>query len=439
MAIDPDLIPIHEEFDRRIDSVGQQVTGVSTRVDGVAQRTTTLEEMISRLEQTPGTPGGIKAPAIIVAAANSHQAIKARADVVCTGTGDAAAINRITEPVQLVDGCYLLESPLLIQRRGHRITGWSWATVAMKAKTFTNAGKGATPALVKVADTAAGQEACAVQVSDIYFHGRFRADFGEGAASGSPVAGIWLEIGGQSHNDPAIYGLPLGGPDGSDNWSGLRHLRVVDTTTGIYVANTDGARGFEYSDIGIARLQAGGAGLHIAASDARVDNVSAASGGAANSTGILINGGNALVSSVKAFFFNQTGAVGIHIASSRCSLAGVWEAQDNRVGVKVTGGDAHITGGRIDNMNAGMDVGLDLSAAPNPTVYGVRVQNRGTGSYKTGIAMPIGTGVVDGYVDAAIAGGITSPVTAVPAGVEARVTVKRASGMTTVRRELPNG
>ena len=30
---------------------------------------------------------------IIVAAANSPQAIKARADIVCTGTGDAAAIN----------------------------------------------------------------------------------------------------------------------------------------------------------------------------------------------------------------------------------------------------------------------------------------------------------------------------------------------------------
>ena len=433
MAIDPDIQPELERLHARIDTANADNSATNDRIDPI-------EEAITRLETTPGTPGGIKNPAIIVAAANSHQAIKARADYVCTGTGDAAVINRITEPVQLVAGTYILESPMLIKGRGGAPRGWGHdGTTLMKGQTFTNAGRGSTPALIKAADTPAGQEACAVQIRDLFLAGRYRANFGKGSPSGAPIAGIWLEITGQGHNDPATYGWPVGGPDGSDNWSGLTRLRVWDTTTGIYVANTDGARGFDYSDIGIARLQAGGAGLHIAASDARVDNVSAASGGAANSTGILINGGNALVASVKAFFFNQTGAVGIHIASSRCSLAGVWEAQDNRVGVKVTGGDAHITGGRIDNMNAGMDVGLDLSAAPNPSVYGVRIQNRGTGSYKTGIAMPNGTGVVDGYVDAAIAGGIATPVTTVPAGVEARVTVKRASGMTTVRRELPNG
>ena len=72
MAIDPDLLPIHEEFDRRIGMTESQVTAVSGRTDSVAQRTTTLEETIAKLETTPGTPGGMRAPAIIVAAANSQ-------------------------------------------------------------------------------------------------------------------------------------------------------------------------------------------------------------------------------------------------------------------------------------------------------------------------------------------------------------------------------
>lgn len=437
MAIDPDLLPIHEEFDRRIGMTESQVTAVSGRTDSVAQRTTTLEETIAKLETTPGTPGGMRAPAIIVAAANSHQAIKARADIVCTGTGDAAAINRITEPVQLTDGCYQLEQPLLVKGRGQAIAGWSFGTVLMKAQQFTNAGRGSTAALVKAADTVDGNRAAAIQIRDLFLAGRFRGNFGAGGPSGTPIGGVWLEITGDDNNNPAD-GWPVGGPDASDNWSSLSRLRVWDTTTAVYVASTAGARGFEYSDISIARLQAGGAGLHVAASDARIDRVTASSGGAANATGILLNGGNAVMANCKAFFFNQTGSTGIHVASSRASVSGC-EAQDNRVGIKVSAVHAKLTGCRVDNMNSGMDVGLDLTTATHYSVSGQMVQTRGSGTYATGIKFGTAatSGLVDAYVDASA--GITTPVTTPPAGVETRIVVRRASGMTTVRRELPNG
>ena len=47
------------------------------------------------------------------------------------------------------------------------------------------------------------------------------------------------------------------------------------------------------------------------------------------------------------------------------------------------------------------------------------------------------SGLVDGYIDASA--GITTPATNPPAGVEARIVVRRSTGVTTVRRELPNG
>jgi len=437
MAIDPDIQPHLDALTDRIVRVEARATQAEQDLAIIEPSIAQLEQTVAALEQTPGTPGGIKNPAIIVAAANSPQAIKARADVVCTGTGDAAAINRITEPVQLVDGCYQLEQPLLIQGRGDAPLGWSFATVLMKAQQFTNAGRGSTPALIKAADTVDGNRAAAIQIRDLFLAGRFRGNFGAGGASGTPVAGVWLEITGDDNNDPAD-GWPVGGPDASDNWSSLSRLRVWDTTTAVYVASTAGARGFEYSDISIARLQAGGAGLHVAASDARIDRVTASSGGAANATGILLNGGNAVMANCKAFFFNQTGSVGIHVASSRASVSGC-EAQDNRTGIKVSAVHAKLTGCRVDNMNAGMDVGLDLTSASHYSVSGQMVQTRGSGSYATGIKFGTAatSGLVDGYIDASA--GITTPVTAPPAGVETRIVVRRASGVTTVRRELPNG
>jgi hypothetical protein len=220
MAIDPDIQPHLDALTDRIVRVEARATQAEQDLAIIEPSIAQLEQTVAALEQTPGTPGGIKNPAIIVAAANSPQAIKARADVVCTGTGDAAAINRITEPVQLVDGCYQLEQPLLIQGRGDAPLGWSFATVLMKAQQFTNAGRGSTAALIKAADTVDGNRAAAIQIRDLFLAGRFRGNFGAGGASGTPVAGVWLEITGDDNNDPAD-GWPVGGPDASDNWSSL--------------------------------------------------------------------------------------------------------------------------------------------------------------------------------------------------------------------------
>jgi cell division septum initiation protein DivIVA len=93
MAIDPDIQPHLDALTDRIVRVEARATQAEQDLAIIEPSIAQLEQTVAALEQTPGTPGGIKNPAIIVAAANSPQAIKARADIVCTGTGDAAAIN----------------------------------------------------------------------------------------------------------------------------------------------------------------------------------------------------------------------------------------------------------------------------------------------------------------------------------------------------------
>ena len=460
MPVDPDIVPLLDALEQRfgdrlnitndrlealsgtLKALGDVDAATAASLININRRLDSLDAQIAQLE-TPVSQGGKGGAGIVVAPSNASPAIKAKADVVLTGTGDAAKINLITDPVQLVPGVYLLEQPLLIEGRGGSVVGFDYGTVLMKAATFTNAGRGTTPALIKIADTPAGNETAALQIRDLFLVGRFRANYGKGSPSGSPVAGVWVDITGEGHNDPAVYGYPVGGPDGSDNWSSITRVRVFDTTTGIYVTSTAGARGFEFSDIGISTLQNGGAGLHVAASDARIDRVSTTAGNASNAAGFRIAGGNAQMGHCKAFYFRQPGSVGFDLTSSR-TTASLLEAQDNLVGIRMSGTNQQITA-RIDNQIAGMATGLDLTSASHFKVDGI-VQTRSPGTYATGVALADNTtsGLLDLYVDAsAITNAVTkagAPVTAssqLPVNIETRITVRRTNGVGTLRRQLP--
>jgi hypothetical protein len=86
MAIDPDIQPHLDALTDRIVRVEARATQAEQDLAIIEPSIAQLEQTVAALEQTPGTPGGIKNPAIIVAAANSPQAIKARADIVCDRT-----------------------------------------------------------------------------------------------------------------------------------------------------------------------------------------------------------------------------------------------------------------------------------------------------------------------------------------------------------------
>jgi hypothetical protein len=414
-----------------------------------------------------GSSSGGGAPLITVASAISSSRVKARADYVCNGTNDAdiinaailAADNQInngnTGPrhgsLQLADGVYVLNKPILIPGRGFSLMGCGFGTALMKASTFTNGGRGSAEALIKMANTLPGNQAGCITIKDMFLAGRHRANFGAGAPSGTPIKGIHLEItpgdAVAAMSDPTTYGWPTGGPNESDNHSILENLRIWDTAGGIFVSDTTGARGFQYKGIMIGRLTSGAKGLHSNASDSKTFQCVVASGGATNATGIHLDGGNGLMLQCKAFYFNASGSLGFNVSSSRCTLV-LCESQDNLEGFRVTGDNAEAIGCRVDTQVAST-IGFNLNGASSFNIEGLAIHTRGPGTLTNGLCLPNATTVGDGklsaYIDPIVGGGVAKPVTVgpgftevvassgIPTGIEALITVK---GKGTLRREL---
>lgn len=397
---------------------------------------------------TPTSTSAPGAPTLLIAAGNSTSKVRARADVVCDGTNDAAQINdaivaatnQITTntaavrygSITLADGVYVLNGPILIPARGFTLAGSGYGTVLMKAASFTDAGRGTPDALIKMANTTVSNGAGQIQIRDLHIWGTARTGaYGSGNATGSPVGGIYLEITGDN-NDYDTYGLPIGGPDPSDNWSSITRVRCHAVTSGIHWTSTDGMRGVSVTDCAAHNLEDGGSALHVNASDARIIGWKSGSGGAANATGIKAAGGNTVLVGCKTSFFNNSGGVGMDISSSRCMLVGC-EAQDNNIGIRSSAVHTVISGGRVDNQVAGMTTGLDLTGATTFMVSGIQVQTRGSGAYTNGINLPDSStwGFIDAMVDPG--GSITRPLAkdgtnittsgGIPTNMEARVLV----------------
>lgn len=366
------------------------------------------------------TPGS---PSILVAAANSPSAVKARADYVCSTTNAAATINAAIVAannqiaggssgvkygsVVLADGVYTLSGPILIPGRGFTLSGQGQGTVLMKASSFTDAGRGATAALIKMANTTSGDRAPHITIKDMFLLCRNFGTNGVGSASGSVCAGIWLEQNGPN-NTRTDFGPPYPIDDG-DNSSHITGVVVRDCSTGIYWTSTDGFRGMKVLDTEV--LEFDDNGFYINASDSVVMGCVAATSSTTNGKGFNINGGNSLLCMNKAFYVTGTGGVGFYIGSSRASVTAC-EAQDNRVGFSVAGANAKVSSCRVDNQVVSMDTGFDLQSATHFVVGNCYIQTRNSGSYSRGLNLPDNTtsGMVDVYIDPTQGGGITKPL-----------------------------
>lgn len=370
-----------------------------------------------------GTGTGGKGPShISIAAVNSPSLVKARADYQCDGINDADIINNAIRnannqisggtggnkfgSIVLADGVYLLNKPILIPGKGFTISGQGRGTVLLKASSFTNGGQGTTPALIKMDTSVAAQKSSGITIRNMTLCGRHFGNLGSGAPSGSPIAGIWLDIAGPT-NERELFGLPHYLASG-DNSSVIENCLVFDTTTGIYWTSTNGARGVQVKDTEVLTFQAGGSGIHISASDAKVSNCTAAGAQGANSIGFNINGGNSLLIFCKAFYMTGSGGIGFNVSSSRVSVTGC-EAQDNNTGFKVAASQSKLSSCRVDNQVAGMNTGIDLQPGSKMMVNSTYIQCRNEGTYLRGINLnDTSQGVVDVIVDPA---GITTAVT----------------------------
>lgn len=369
-----------------------------------------------------GTGGG--GGSLLIASAVSPQIIKDRADVVCIGTGDAAAINNAIRnannrwlggfttgnrygSIELADGVYQLESPILIPNKGFSIFGQGWGTVLMKAANGDwSGGEGSTPALIKIDDTTSGEHAQGIHIRDICIWGRNRSSYGAAVGTGSPVAGIWLELTKDpgEMNEPNGWGIPASTATG-DSFAKLHNILVRDTTTGIYWSNTGSGREVQMNGCISVGVQVGGSAFHINGSDTKIVHCVAAAGGSGAKYGYNINGGNSMISFCKAFYFQGAGSAGFYGASSR-TLMGTCESQDNDYGFVMVGDNLTMDGCHADNQVAGMNRAVDLAGCNHFCVSGLNIQNRGSGTFAWGLVLPTSKpGKIDAYIDST---GITS-------------------------------
>jgi hypothetical protein len=393
---------------------------------------------------------------VLIAALGSPQVIKDRADVVCTGSGDAAKINNAIKAVtvsnsltngyttgvkygsiEFADGVYVLEAPILIPNKGFTIKGQGHGTILMKAATGNwSGGNGTTPALIKMDASATADHAGGVTIRDLTVWGIHRLSYGAGAqANSTRVDGINLlwDLNPGEMNLEDGWGLPTFAATG-DNHTRILNVLVRECANGIYYANTDSARGVFVADCTVKDVT--GTAIYTNASDSKVSRCTVAAGGDGARTGFYMDGGNTLLEFCKAFYFRGTGSCGFRVASSRCSINAA-ESQDNQFGFIVTGANFTSSGCHVDNqVNHGSNggTGFDCSASQNTMIQALNIQTRGTsGQYQYGLVIPSsGTGFIDAFIDPnAITnkvskGSAKTAITAsagIPTGIEARIKV----------------
>lgn len=400
-----------------------------------------------------GTGSGGGGGSLLIAASGSPSRIKDRADVICTGTGDAARINAAIKAatnsltngyttgvkygsIEFADGVYQLEGAILIPNKGFTIKGQGHGTVLMKAASGDwSAGNGSTPALIKMDASATADRAGGVTIRDLVVWGINRGLYGAGSQSGSRVDGINLlwDLNPGEMNLETGWGLPTFAATG-DNHTRILNVLVRECANGIVYANTDSARGVFVADCTVKDIT--GSAINTNASDSKVSRCTVAAGGDGARTGFLLGGGNTLLEFCKAFYFRGTGSCGFRVSSSRCSINAA-ESQDNQFGFIVTGDNFTSSGCHVDNqVNHGSNggTGFDCSGSQNTMIQALNIQTRGAdGQYQYGLVIPdSGTGFIDAFVDpnaitnkVAKGAGKTAITSSagIPTGIEARLKV----------------
>ena len=405
---------------------------------------------------TPTSTSAPGAPALLIASAISTSKVKARADVVCDGTNDAAQINAaITAATNqivgagatkyggiiLADGVYRLNTPILIPCAGFSIRGQGMGTILMRASgTFTDAGQGSVPALIKMASTPTAQAASSINISDLYLLGANFANYGASASasSSSRVTGIYLEVT-TATNVKATYGHPVAAAD-ADGFSRIRNVTVENCSHGIYISGSYARHNFIEGCV-VHTVADGCHGFYMDTSDNEILNCTAAGDAGDNSYGFNISGGSNILTHCKAFYYDGSGSRGYSITSSRASITAC-EAQDSTVGFYVTGSNASLVQCRCDTQETSTTA-FDLSSADYSNCIGLIVAMRSGGTYTNGIALPADQGSTAGwmqlsaFVDPTLGGSgsyITRPVSkngtnvtassALPTGLDCHIVVR---------------
>lgn len=355
-----------------------------------------LEWMESGIVSASRAPG-----AIFVAASDAPDVVKASADIVCDGTADQAEINAAFTAshlagstqgfgaVELSAGTFYLTGPVLIPGRGAALYGQGIKTelrIDTTQSTFianASGGQGTDKALIMFATTAEAQNAVNVFISKLSVNA--------GVWSGSQwtargIGGIILDQsagGSTTGTSYPTYGWPTS-PTSGDTYHRVTDLYFWYVTYGVRfvgggstysrgnnVANCRGGR------VSVAGYSSSGA------SDCHFSQCHVIGSTAANAAGFLAGGGSTRMSGCKAAYFNDTGAIGFNVSSSRASM-GDCEAQDCMNGVRVTGADARLTGVRVETQEDPCDIAVEISGN-NCSATGLWIHTRGTGTWARGL------------------------------------------------------
>lgn len=315
-----------------------------------------------------GAGAGGGGTTVFVAASDSPSVVRSRADYVCDGSDDQLTINAaLTDAtsrlsggkqvsIVLADGTYNLSGPILVRNRGMAIRGTSNLTILRKqGGAFTDAGSGSVPALIKLADTAAGRSAGLVTISTMTLMG--------GSAT-TGVSGVVLDLNGTAPDfGNGSLGEPATSPDANMCVENL-YCRYVPYGVRI-LGDVSGSklrvcriRDVIVQDYGIAGISGTGG------SDSMIHDCTVQSGQSNNAVGFESLGGNCVFANCKSSYASasgKTGGIGFKFSSSRVYASGVI-AQDNPIGVQITGNDCVLNGAKVD-VQVNADIGIDLQGS----------------------------------------------------------------------------
>ena len=347
--------------------------------------------------------------AILVAAHDAPQAVKDAAQYVCTGADDEVDINNAfgdTEvntnqfgTVELSQGEFVIDGPILIPGRGARLTGAGWKTLIMPSNSATasdfdpgndtNATEGDLQrlqrAMIKMDTTAAANAAGRVMIDNLWLMGS------KASAPQTPViSGVFLHQSSSTSSNQstyATYGGPVG-VNGDDRFMTIRNVGMNHIRNGIYIHAAGDNRGgwidgciISYVDdlYGIGGNQA---------SDWIVSNNQIDTCWGDNTIGIDDMGGNTRIVNNKVYYYNDgSGCVGIRMNSSRSSAYSN-EIQDNTVGLQITAKGCLAVGNNIDNQVAA-DHGIEITTT-DAICTGFQVRTRAAPVTTDGVRIPSG-------------------------------------------------
>jgi len=367
-----------------------------------------------------------------VAASDTPDELKFRADpFVCDGTDDHTTINAAIDAsliasspgpiyagVHLCAGEFGLRGPILIKSRGQSITGSGCRTVLTSdtgggSWDMTGA-EGAQPAMIMVADTAAGQNSCMFSIGNMYFNG----------TNGGGVSAVYID---RTNGDvessterasDATYGVPTAGT-GGDTYDFIYNLRGRGLEYGLAAIGGAGVNGRGLSGHNIRWSGIDAYGYYIdQSSDVSIVQSHCIVANSSNAVGAFIGGGNVRFTHYKTSDFNTTGAWGMIVDSARFT-GGDIELQSCRNGLKLNDVIHADIKARIETAyNTGVTAVFVDSAA---TYYDLdlKIHRRGSGIYQNGLvfggAGGGSTGLGPNHVRASIdnsggTAGVTNPV-----------------------------